>query len=241
MDNVLVSQEFLPELGFAFELTRKPIKRAYLRVRPPDGKITVNAPLNLPMRMIHALIKQNHAWILKNQGRLANQAPSAPEARVMHGQTLHVLGEPHTLNIQPNALHNQLICVAGVMHIKSKIPLEPEQIRARIHTHWRAELAGVLNERLPFWSEKIGVTAHFIGIKHMKTRWGSCNIKDQRIWINLELARMPQACIDLVLVHELTHLWERGHNARFYGLMDQFMPTWRTHQAELKRWGMSNL
>jgi predicted metal-dependent hydrolase len=238
---VLVSKEIVPELRLAFELTRKPIKRAYLRVRPPDGQISVNAPLNLSMNMIYALIRQNFAWIRKNQSLLAEHASSITQAPPWHGQTLHVLGKPHTLNIQPHAPHNQLVCHAGIMHITSKTPLEPEQIRARINAHLRDELARVLRERLPFWSTNMDVTANFIGIKRMKTRWGSCNIKDKRIWINLELSRMPQACIDLVLVHELTHLLERGHNARFYGFMDQFLPAWRTHQAELKRWGMIGL
>ncbi len=241
MANALISKEIVPELGLAFELTRKPIKRAYLRVRPPDGQITVNAPLNLPMSMIHALIRQNLAWIRKNQSRLAEQAASITQAPLAHGQTLPIFGEPHTLNIQPHAPHNQVICHAGVMHITSKTSLEPEELQARIHAHLRDALARVLQERLPFWSKKMGVSAHFIGIRHMKTRWGSCNIKDKRIWINLALAKMPKACIELVLVHELTHLLERGHNARFYSFMDQFLPDWRTYQAELKRRGICGL
>jgi len=73
----------------------------------------------------------------------------------------------------------------------------------------------------------------------MKTRWGSCNIRDRRIWLNLELIHMPKGCIDMVLVHELVHLHERHHNARFYALMDQFMPDWQRWHTHLKRKGIS--
>jgi predicted metal-dependent hydrolase len=40
----------------------------------------------------------------------------------------------------------------------------------------------------------------------MKTKWGSCNAKARRIWLNLELIKKPPACLEYVVVHELTHL-----------------------------------
>lgn len=235
------TREAVPTLGLTFELTRKPIKRAYLRVRAPDGQITVNAPRELPMAMIHALITQHHAWIIKNQTRLLQQPPAPDAGALESGQTLPILGEPHRLHFEPNAARDHIECRAGVLSLQSRRALSTDQRRALIHHYLRARLHGIAQERLSFWSAKLGVSARFFGIKRMKTRWGSCNIRERRIWINLELARMPVGCLDLVLVHELTHLFERGHNARFYGLMDQFLPDWRAREAELKRWGMWGL
>ena len=235
------TRETLPELGLTFELTRKAIKRAYLRVRPPDGQISINAPLHMPISLIHGLIRQHHPWILKKQNQLQQSARTSPQSCFEHGQMVHLFGEPHTLNINPNARQNRTKSGAGILQVDSKTSLPPEPIRARINAHLSQQLAAVLEARHQYWAAKMGVNAQFIGIKRMKTRWGSCNIPAQRIWINLELARMPLHCIDLVLVHELTHLLERGHNARFYGFMDQFLPEWRAHQAEIKRWGMIGL
>ena len=67
----------------------------------------------------------------------------------------------------------------------------------------------------------------------MRTRWGSCNIRERRIWLNLELAKKSRQCIEYVLVHELVHLLERSHNDRFKGLMDNFLPDWRLLRKEL--------
>lgn len=61
----------------------------------------------------------------------------------------------------------------------------------------------------------------------MKTRWGSCNITQRRIWLNLELAKKPAECLEHVFVHEMVHLLERYHNDRFKKFMDQFLPDWR--------------
>lgn len=69
----------------------------------------------------------------------------------------------------------------------------------------------------------------------MKTRWGTCNIEAQRIWLNLELSKKPPICAEYILVHEIVHLLERKHNDRFRTYMDKFLPTWRRHREELNR------
>jgi predicted metal-dependent hydrolase len=69
----------------------------------------------------------------------------------------------------------------------------------------------------------------------MKAKWGSCNITARTIRLNTELAKKPPECLEYVVVHELAHLLERTHNARFVALMERFMPNWRQHKAELNR------
>ena len=45
--------------------------------------------------------------------------------------------------------------------------------------------------------------------------------------------KKPAACLEYVLVHELTHLRVPTHDERFLGLMDRHLPTWRRRRAEL--------
>lgn len=69
------------------------------------------------------------------------------------------------------------------------------------------------------WQPVVGEWAAEVRIRKMKTRWGSCNDEARRIWLNLELAKKPPACLEYVLVHKLVRLLERRHNDRFRGLM----------------------
>ena len=71
-------------------------------------------------------------------------------------------------------------------------------------------------------------------IKDMKTRWGTCNIKDRRIWLNLQLAKKPLLCLDYVIVHELSHLFERNHNKNFYKILDNYFPDRKEAEYLLK-------
>ena len=69
----------------------------------------------------------------------------------------------------------------------------------------------------------------------MKTKWGTCNIEDRRIWLNLELVKKSIHCLEFVIAHELVHLLERNYNDRFTSLVDQFMPLWRQYRDQLNR------
>ena len=81
----------------------------------------------------------------------------------------------------------------------------------------------------------MGVQVAEWGIKHMKTRWGTCNPDAGRIWLNLELIKRPPACIEYVVVHEMVHLLERGHTERFREYMSRFLPQWRALREEFGR------
>ena len=72
-------------------------------------------------------------------------------------------------------------------------------------------------------------------VRRMKTRWGSCSYKAHTIRLNTELAKKPPECLEYVLVHELIHLLEPTHNARFVAMLDRFMPNWEFHRQVLNR------
>lgn len=61
----------------------------------------------------------------------------------------------------------------------------------------------------------------------MRTRWGTCNVEDRRIWINLQLVKKPIECLEYVVTHELVHLVEKNHTHRFQSLVAEYYPAWR--------------
>lgn len=69
----------------------------------------------------------------------------------------------------------------------------------------------------------------------MKTKWGSCNIDAQRIWLNLDLAKKSPECLEYVVVHELVHFLERRHTGYFRAQMDKFLPNWQERRELLNK------
>jgi predicted metal-dependent hydrolase len=59
-------------------------------------------------------------------------------------------------------------------------------------------------------------------VENQQTRWGSCTPGDRTIRLSVRLQGMPSWVIDYVLVHELAHLLESGHDAAFWAWVDRF-------------------
>jgi predicted metal-dependent hydrolase len=59
-------------------------------------------------------------------------------------------------------------------------------------------------------------------VDNQNRRWGSCTPADRTIRLSSRLRAMPEYVVDYVLVHELVHLLEPGHNERFWGLVASY-------------------
>jgi hypothetical protein len=72
-----------------------------------------------------------------------------------------------------------------------------------------------------------------ISIKNQRTRWGSCS-KIGNLNFNYRIIFLPPELADYIIVHELCHLQELNHSARFWGLVSQTIPDWRKKRKKLR-------
>lgn len=219
--------------GIAIEIQRKPIKNMNLRIYPPDGLVRVSAPFALSLRQIRRQIEAKREWIQAQQARIKAR-PVYSEPAMQTGERHDFLGEPYTLNVYEGVNKANIVLEGKVLHLRTNANPSVVEKHALLQRWYRAQMLGLLPDLIKKWQAVIDVTVAEYGVKIMKTRWGSCNIQARRIWLNLALIKTPLTCLESVLVHEMTHLLEASHNARFYALMDQFMPNWRTYQQALK-------
>lgn len=98
---------------------------------------------------------------------------------------------------------------------------------------WRVLIEAAVPVLLEVWEPIIGVRVKKLAFRNMKSRWGSCQPATGRVCINMRLALYPPRCLEYVVVHELVHMLEPSHNARFHELMDGFLPDWRERRKLL--------
>lgn len=115
-----------------------------------------------------------------------------------------------------------------------------EQKDKLLQEWYREQLNVLIAELLKKWQPIVGKQVSDWGIRKMKTKWGSCNTEQGRIWLNLDLAKKPRECVEYILVHELTHLHERHHNERFKRLLESYLPNWRARQSLLNQSPLSH-
>lgn len=88
-------------------------------------------------------------------------------------------------------------------------------------------------KRVEFYAEKIGVTYNRITIRCQHTRWGSCSSKGN-LNFNCLLVLLSDEIIDSIVVHELCHLKQMNHSARFYAEIDKVFPNYKQCHLWLK-------
>jgi len=202
---------------------------------PPLGKVRVTAPLAMKDDAIHTLLATRLAWIRKQQIKFESQERQTKREYVS-GEGHYFWGKRYRLEV---VYENKPSCVSLKGKDKIILSVRPNSSLTKheqVMMDWyRKELRTVANKLLKHWQKIIGVQVSALGIKRMKTRWGTCNQKASRIWLNLELAKKPEHCLDFIIVHEMTHLLERTHNDRFRAYMDKFIPQWRQYKEELNR------
>lgn len=224
--------------GISFLLSKKKIRSLRIKILPPqegkESEIRVSAPSRLSIQKIKEFISKKIDWIKEKQAIFQTQEVLAP-LRFISGENHFFFGEKYELAIFENSSANKVLLNGKFMelHFKNSANLE-KKIKA-IDSFYRAQLKKIIPELIEKYEEKMQVQVREFGVKKMKTRWGTCNPRAQRIWLSLELAKRPPKSLELIVVHEMTHLLERKHNKNFYSLMDKFMPDWKVWQDELKQ------
>jgi predicted metal-dependent hydrolase len=214
------------------EIERKKIKNLHLRVYPPDGLVRISAPMRFSDDMIHSFAASKIGWIRKHQARIREKKIYMPLG--------FTDGEPHLFKgrscrlmlIEQEA--KPYVEVNGdTLRLYIRPGADAEKRRAVMDEFYRQQLRQDLPGIIDRWAKEMHVSVGSFGIKKMKTKWGTCNRKARRIWINLELAKKPPECLEYIVVHELVHLLERYHNSVFYSYMDRFLPQWRIYKKIL--------
>lgn len=213
------------------EIVRKDIRNLHLSVHPPAGRVRIAAPRHLSDAAIRAFAIGKLGWIRQQQKKLRKQERESARDYIDR-ETHYVWGErcllrvlehdaPPVVQWRPRRL---LLCIR---------PQTTAARRAQILDAWyREQLRSAAEPLAAQWQHTLGVRMNALFIQRMKTRWGSCNHTAATVRLNTELAKKPRECLEYILVHELLHLLEPRHNARFVALLDQFLPGW-THRREL--------
>lgn len=226
MNNIVIND-------IEIEVIKKNIKNVHLSVHPPAGRVRLAAPENMDEEAIRLFAISKLSWIKKQRKEFDTQERQSVR-EFLSGESHYFMGTRYLLNVIESS-EKQRVELRNKKYMDLYVrPGHTKGKRERIVSQWyREELKRLIPEYIEKWEGTIGVTVNEWGVKLMKTKWGTCNEKDKRIWINLELAKKNPRCIEYIIVHEMVHLLERHHNDRFKAYMDEFLPNWKSIRDEL--------
>jgi predicted metal-dependent hydrolase len=225
--------ERLTVSGIEVEVERKAVKHVHLSVLPPLGAVRLVAPEGVAASVIRLTVIQRLGWI-KLQREAFQAQPRETEREMVAGESHYYRGRRYLLRVVTDSGRSGVaIRQKRFLELHTTPQHTPAQRERLLQRWYRARLRALAPPIIARWEQALGVSVAEWGIKRMKTRWGSCNVGARRVWLNLELIKKPPECLDYLILHELAHLVERRHNARFLALLDLHMPTWRSVRARL--------
>lgn len=97
-----------------------------------------------------------------------------------------------------------------------------------------------LPSKTAYFANLIGVSFGKVTIRRARTLWGSCTAKGN-LNFNCLLVCVPSDVADYVIIHELCHRKQMNHSQKFWALVSQYCPEYKTRRKWLKTFGAEYL
>lgn len=212
--------------GYTVLLEQKKMKNMYLRVKD-DGVLYVTAPLSFSRDRIEKFLVEKEDWIKEHVAKKQLKKEWEESIRYVTGDTVFFWGEEYPLEVISYGARSKVTFDGQVIRMTVPDGATKEMREKALLYFYRKQLEPAIERAFLRFEPVVGKQHTGVTIRDMKTRWGSCNVRTGQISLNLKLATKLPECLDYVVVHELTHLWEANHGKRFYARMDLYYPGWK--------------
>ncbi|RII31165.1 MAG: hypothetical protein CXR30_05005 [Geobacter sp.] len=190
----------------------------------PDKSVSVRVPLRTPLHAIRDFVARQAAWIEKVRQKLDAQRPVS-EQSYTNGATFLFQGTEYRLALEQGPVEGVQIR-GGSLVVTMSDHADPGRQAGLVARWYREQALEMFRERMIACHRMFpaGTPLPQVVIRPMKSRWGSYSYRTRRICLNLNLIKLPQPCLDYVIVHELCHIEVRHHGPSFWRLVARYVP-----------------
>ena len=218
----------------AVSIERKRMKTCRLKVYP-DLSVSLSLPESAPDEWIEMYLAEKASWIEKKLEGFKKTTGYAATNEIRNGYSIQMLGKDMVFSVLSDAA-NQVYSEGRTIIIKTTDINDQKKLLCLFEKWWKNQLINLLTQRVDHWYpviKKYGVEKPQIYVRKMKTLWGSCSVDRGAVTFNLYLLKAKVACIDYVVLHELTHFLYPNHSKQFYMFLSNYMPDWKDRKKVL--------
>ncbi|NRR31315.1 M48 family metallopeptidase [Oxalobacteraceae bacterium] len=223
---------------FILEYTLRRSTRRSIGFMIDDEGLRVTAPKRVTIAEIDNAIRTKQHWILsKLHERRERRAArlEKPPIEWIDGAVLPYLGGDITLRLLVGGRNRSSYNPATRELAMVLVPGATEQLlKERVRAWLQQEAKALFAERLDHYAARLGVRYHSLTLSSAGTRWGSCTV-DRKIRLNWKLIHFSLPLIDYVIAHELSHILEMNHSARFWDTVGTIYPEYEEAKQLLRK------
>lgn len=195
--------------------------------------LRVTAPRWVSIGEVEGALQEKAQWVVRKlaEWRQHEARRESLAIRWEQGAPIRVLGE--LLIMQLDASTCGVTQQGNILRVGLPPHANAEQLKDRVETWLRDRARSFFAERIPIFSERLGIAPTRWMLSSARTRWGSCN-PDGSIRLNWRLVHFPADIVDYVIAHELAHLRELNHGPRFWATVGELFPDFERARGWLR-------
>jgi predicted metal-dependent hydrolase len=223
--------QYYENIPYTLKKSRKRRKTISLQISD-KSELVIAAPHFTPISEINRFVQEKQNWISKAIQKHKEALIKNRAKEYITGEHFYYLGESYPLEVFFEPLEN-----AGVVFWGNRFFLnaqEKKDLRKHYFVLWYKKKAReYIGGRVDFYSKMLKLQPGSLKITSAESRWGSCS-EDDNLAFSFRLIMAPPLVIDYVIVHELMHIKEKNHSAKFWQLVESVMPQYKLHRRWLK-------
>jgi hypothetical protein len=209
-------------------LARNPRARRYVLRLRPDGTARVTIPRGGSESEARRFAERHSAW-LEQQLQRATERPHERE-KWLPGTEFYFRGE--LVKIETGTNEGSNVVQFGSERIK--IAGLASDMRPAIEKHLWGLAAKEFPSKVFAYATFHRLTVNRVTVRNQKSRWGSCSRRGT-ISLNWRLIQTPEFVRDYIILHELMHLRQMNHSARFWQEVERVCPNYLLAEKWLKQ------
>lgn len=212
-----------------YQLERRPRRTIGLKIT--DDGLVVHAPKRIFEFELHRILQDKAKWIIdKLEARKNNYVPPL---EWIHGETLQLHGNAILLSVQQNPKNKQAEFNNNALIITTPEANIHAVVRRKVTQWYKKQAMLDFSRRLEILAAKLSVPTPPLMLSNAQSRWGSCSSRGD-VRLNWRLLQAPPHIINYVICHELAHLKEMNHSAKFWAVVATLFPDYKKAEKELK-------
>lgn len=206
-------------------------RRTIALIVTDDASLIVRAPLNTPLGYIQNFVFEKSSWINKKKKEIIENGGPVKSKKFIEDEEFLYLGNPYKLKI----------CDSKIIKLSDHLYLPEKYLnnaQAKMTAWYKQKAFQEISDRASRYSQISGWKYRSLSITSAQKRWGSCGHYDT-INFTWRLIMAPLHVVDYVVVHELAHIKEKNHSARFWNKVESVLPDYKQRALWLKHNGNS--
>lgn len=213
-----------------YQLELRPRRTVGLKITQQG--LVVHAPKRIVVHQLNQILQEKSAWILN---KLAlREANTIEPVQWQDGEHLLFLGQDVMLQVVENQGKSQVQLSADQLVVSIKEATSQTVVAKKALQWFQQQAFEDFARRVEIFATKLGVKPPPVALSNAQSRWGSCNSRGQ-VRLNWRLIQAPPQVINYVVCHELAHLKEMNHSAKFYAVLAQLFPDHADAEKLLKQ------